>query len=477
MAKAIELFLRAWSIARFLRPRYNHRSESLPAASRVSTMRHCLSCLLATSCLFFLVHQPAISRPNEADEAKPELKEKVNQLVGQLADPDSEKQAAATAALLKLGPDILPLLPGPDAKLTDGQKRQLQTIAGTLRDAQAQRELTPKIVTLKEQSIALSQALKALKTQTGIKVADRRREQDSDPKLSLSLDKVTFWEALDEIAQRADLRVYLFDRDGVVSLVDGPHKALPVDYNGIFRIAVRRLTAVRDLESDSHVWTLDVQIAWEPRFRPLFLETQADAIEVRDGKGTVLNGLSSGSGRSAVTRPLSVETQVRVEAPERPADKIGLLKGSLNLMGPSRMLTFTFDDLDKIGRNKADKARKETQEGVTVHLREFSVAGERWTIGLLLEYPADTPDFESFESWLVNNEIFLEKKSTKERVPQNGGLETGDQAGHRAILIYRFVEDNNLVLGKPSDWRMIYRTPGTFVKLPVKFEFKDLPVP
>src|SRR5262249_29888 len=136
-----------------------------------------------------------------------------------------------------------------------------------------------------------------------------------------------------------------------------------------------------------------------------------------------------------------------------------------------------FADLAPITRGKKDQARKETQEGVTVHLRELTTERDRWTIGLMLEYPTDGPDFESFESWLVNNEIALEKKGGKERFPENGGSDTEDQGGHRAILSYRFIEDRKHTLGKPGDWNLVYRTPGTIVKTPVQFEFKDLPVP
>src|SRR5262249_34540979 len=206
---------------------------------------------------------------------------------------------------------------------------------------------------------------------------------------------------------RADLRVS-YDRDRKVALVDGPHLALPVSHSGVFRTTVKRLLAIRDLEADVHFWTIQMEVAWEPRFQPLFVETQPEGLVVQDGKGVALKNLPGGSGRAAVTRPLAVETQVRVEAPRRPADKIGLLKGNLALIGPSKMLTFTFDDLAKIERGKTDQARKQTQEGVAVNLRELNPATDLWTIGFLLEYPSDGPDFESFESWLANNELFLE---------------------------------------------------------------------
>jgi hypothetical protein len=412
-----------------------------------------------------------------ADEPNAELRAKVNRFVDALRDSDSEKRAAAEAGLVKLGPGILPLLPHTDAKLTREQVRHLQAVRNALRDAQAQRDLAPRTVNLKNPTISLSQALKELAQQTGMSVEDRRRDKDKEPTFGLDLKQATFWEALDEIALKADLRVSLYERDGRLALVDGPHKVMPVSYSGVYRVTLKRLTSVRDLEMDSHTWMIDLEIAWEPRFRPLFVETQPDALIVQDAKGLALKNLPLGSGRAPVMRPLAVETKLRVEAPNQPTDKIALLKGTLGVIGPSKMLTFTFPDLAPIERGKKEQVRKETQEGVTANLRELSVERDRWTISLQLEYPPDGPDFESFESWLVNNEIYLEKKNGKERFAENGGFDIEDQAGHRAVLSYRFIEDSKHHLGKPGDWNLVYRTPGTIVKMPVQFEFKDLPPP
>ena len=77
----------------------------------------------------------------------------------------------------------------------------------------------------------------------------------------------------------------------------------------------------------------------------------------------------------------------------------------------------------------------------------------------------------------MNNEIFLQKADGKTRIPANGGYEILEQAGHRAVMIYRFIEDEKVTLGKPSDWTLVYRTAGTIIRLPVRFEFKDLPLP
>ena len=176
--------------------------------------------------------------------------------------------------------------------------------------------------------------------------------------------------------------------------------------------------AIRELETDAHFLTVYLEIAWEPRFQPLFLENHPVSLSAQDDRGDALKVADTGTGLTFVTGRLAFETQVRLEAPTRGVKTLGLLQGNLNLVGPGKMLTFTFDNLAPTP--KGAPPPKEIQEGVAVTLDEFSTErvndSDRWKVSLSLKYPAEGPDFESFQSWLVNNEVYLEKKDAKERV-------------------------------------------------------------
>src|SRR5262249_20085173 len=137
------------------------------------------------------------------------------------------------------------------------------------------------------------------------------------------------------------------------------------------------------------------------------------------------------------------------------------------IFGAGKMLTFTFAKLDD------KKAQSKTEEGVTVKLSEVKTDEEPWTAGFALKYPGDDQKLESFQSYLVNNEAFLEDKAGK-RWAANGGSEI-DQ--NQLTTRHFWVEDGKLKLGKPGDWKLVYRTPGQMTELPVKFEFKDVPLP
>lgn len=350
-------------------------------------------------------------------------------------------------------------------------------------DVDVPKELVPRTITLQQASISVSKALKELVSQTGNQVEDRRREKDETKVLKLDLKDATFWQALDAIAKAADARVSLYERDGKLALVDGPHQLLPVSYSGLFRVVVKEIHLHQYLDADTHTCDLKLEVAWEPRFQPLFMETRPDSLIVQDDKGRAIDVPEEGGGPAAIGRPMVHTTTVRIPAPQRSAKQLGLFKGKLSVTGPSKMLTFTFDKLSKI--EKAADAKKETKQGVTVNLRELRSEGgggdEVWTVGLLLEYPADGPKFESFQSWIVNNKIYLEKETAgiKQQLPPNLGYETDDQSDTKAIIRYRFGDepDKKLTLGKFSDWKLVYTTPGRIAEVPVPFEFKDLPLP
>lgn len=324
----------------------------------------------------------------------------------------------------------------------------------------------PTSVTIQDKSIPLSKALMALSKQTGIEVEDRRREKEDRP-IKLDLAKSTFWQALDTIAREADLRVSLYERDRKIALVDGPYHEVPTSYTGPFRIAIKRMTAVRDLEADAHFTVAHLEVAWEPRIQAFLLESRPDSLVVKDDKGRVREMPEEAKGQASVNGRLAEVIEVRLPGLPRSANAIAQLKGTLSLVGATKMLTFTFNKLEK---------ETLTQDGVTVRLFQLSTNGDPWTIGLSLRYPPGGPRFESFQSSVVNNEIYLEKNG--KRYPSNGGSSI-DQTDNEATVRYLFEEDQakKFILGKPADWKLIYLTPGKISEMPVPFEFKDVPLP
>lgn len=342
--------------------------------------------------------------------------------------------------------------------------------------------VTVKKVTIQDKEILLSKALAEISRQTGNEIEDRRQGKE-DVKIKLDLKNATFWQAVDAVAKAADANVGVFERDNKVTLNDGPFQALPTSYDGLFRIRIKRIQIAHNLETDGRQALFTMEIAWEPHFQPLFIEGQADDLYIEDDKGRTVELPEPNKGQVAASKKNAVEVVVRTNAPQRSAANLKVLKGKLSVTGPSEMLTFTWDKLARIDK-KADY-RKKTNKGVSVTLRELKqegAAGDQvWTVGLYLEYPADGPKFESFQSWIVNNEIHFtrEKEGLRQQLPPNLGYNTDDQSDNNALISYRFGDepDRKVFLGKFADWTLAYKTPGKVLEVPVSFEFKNLSLP
>jgi hypothetical protein len=407
-------------------------------------------------------------RPAPADEPSATAKAKVKQLVALLDDADAAKRTAAAKALVSLGPDILPLLTEPDPKLTPRQTEVVGDIVKKLRVLQGDGAPTATKVTLLG-TYTLAKALAEIAKQTGNVVEDRRTNKPEE-KRSIDLSNVTFWQAIEQLARDTDCRLDLYQKDGVLALVDGPYREQLVSYNGIFRTVAKRISAHKDLEADMGYYEASLEVAWEPRFKPFFIEPRPDDLVVKDDKGKDLAGAQQPGGRVPVDGRYAM-VDLRLPPAQRSVNHLSLLKGKFALLGPSKWLTFTFDDV---------KVTEQTKEGVSAKLSKTNLTPDLWTLEMTLKYPETGPTFESFESWLVYNEMLLVKKDDpQQRFQNNGGYETGNSSGTKASISYHFVDDpkTKFSRGKPDEWKVVYKTPGQFVEVPATFEFKDVPLP
>ena len=410
----------------------------------------------------------------------PDLKEKVKALVEQLAGKDTAKQQAAAAALIKLGPDVLPLLPPVSDKPDEGLNKVLAPVRKALREQRVQRDLTPLPITIESDDMPLSKALESIAKRTGITVEDKR-DMGDDPHYKLRIKNMTFWQALDSLAQEADARVNFYEGDGKLALVKRPenYQDPPVSYDRLFRTAVKRITAVRNLEGEQSQYMATLEVAWESRFHPFMLEVKPGDLTFRDDNNRVLTLEQGESNKQAVSHRNAVTFDVALPSLERKAAKLGLFKGSLTMVGPTHMDTFSFEST-LAEMDKDPKARQLTRDGVTVKVGQLDLAKDHWTLTMELEYPGEGPQFESFESWLVFNEIYLKKKeSLVEQTFSTNSYVIESSSGNKAVVSYHFTDEprKKFIRGKPEDWTVVYKTPGMILNVPVNFEFKDLPLP
>jgi hypothetical protein len=334
----------------------------------------------------------------------------------------------------------------------------------------------PHLFTLR-QRISLRDALAALATQTGVRVEDQTTH--GDRMIPLDCGGVSFWQALDAIAAAADAEPYLYPRSGRITLVQrrSGHEAPLVSYDGGFRCCLKKIVASRDLETGHKTCTISVEAAWEPQLQPLFLETRPADLRLSDDRMQAIAVQPDGSSVAPVDGRMSLLTEIQLPGLPRSAARIGSLAGQFHVIGPTKMLTFRFDSLDALAKEPADSpARSAEQEKVRCRIGKVVLTRDHWTVQVALDYPPGNKELESYQSWVVNNEMVLVSEDGKRRLPASDYvLETATTT--RAVLSYHFRDREKQPRGKPEEWRLAYRTPAAIIEWPVRFSFKDIPLP
>src|SRR5262249_30437053 len=147
-----------------------------------------------------------------------------------------------------------------------------------------------------------------------------------------------------------------------------------------------------------------------------------------------------GKGQTRLVGRSAIELEFDFPAPPREAAQVGQFTGRLTVLWPSKMMTFTFDRLTEIARD--NRIRRQEREGVNISVRRFQVEGKQVMVEIGLDYPPGGPHFESYQSWLENNAIVLEKRrgTTVERLPASDEGDLLRKTDNQAVIRYFFLD-------------------------------------
>src|SRR5262245_16420380 len=262
----------------------------------------------------------------------------------------------------------------------------------TAKIAKARKELEPRTLTLSPGQRSPAEFLAALAKNTGNQVLDRRAMKTSAP-LALDFNKTPFWPALDKFCTLAGCGYSAYGSDGGVALIDNAKRSAHVDYSGITRTAIKRISVASDLESGAGNCVVHLDVAWEPRFEPFYLGVGPVKAEyVSRGVARELKVQAPGRGQLPVAGRSASEIEIHLPPPPRTSPAIASLEGTFKFLGPSKMLTFRFKDI------KADAALE--QEEVSLRVLKAKEGPDRWLIEVQIDNPEGTPVFESYQTWL-----------------------------------------------------------------------------
>ncbi len=446
---------------------------------RRGSARHAHGCWwIALGGLFLL--GPAVgSTPAraQAEASDAALRDRVVQLLERLGSDKAETRDAAMASLTKLGPRILPLLPD-SATLPAGERKdRIEKLREALRKAEDEINPGASRVTIEGKGIRLSEALQQIQKQTRNPITDMREQFGADvtnPAFDLKIRDKPFFEALAEVTKLADVDMEFTSGDGSIGIKPAMtattnDKAPPplLQYNGPFRVQLKQIGLTRDFDAPGALATVQFEVAWEPRLRPMLLKLKAEELKVVDDKDRPVKPQMSNESDEIVVRPDNpvAEINLNLVAPERSATKIKSLKVKAELTIPAGVKVFRFPSL-------AQENVTVKQGDVSVVLQDTEVDEQTWKVHVELAYPGEGPAFESYQQGLFNNRIWLQRADGS-RFEQNGGFNSTGGGGGKLGFEYLFVD----APGKPADYQLVYETPSKVITIPLEFEFKDIPLP
>jgi hypothetical protein len=280
-----------------------------------------------------------------------------------------------------------------------------------------------------------------------------------NPVLQLDLSKETFWLALDRVCRQAGLAHEMgtaADGGALIRLrTNGPPDGTrSVAYDGPFRLALK------DVKKEQAM----VEIAVEPRLRPLLLRVRPDSFQIvgDDDRPRAAGLIGAGEIRMLGEYPKTLHLRLPAAGP----NKIKRLDGRAAAVVAPGFLDFRLP--------AAAAGQQAEQRGVKLTLTRLERAANPrlWRMSILLSYPAVRFPFDSYHTWVAEqNVIVLRHPAAAMTWKPRGQPEISVEEGGRVRVSYRFLDDSRGELRRPGDWSLEYRALAAPVEYPVQFQF------
>ena len=210
--------------------------------------------------------------------------------------------------------------------------------------------------------------------------------------------------------------------------------------------ALNAISAKLDLETDARTYTASVEVAWEPHLLPILLETRPHIPR----RPSTTPATPPRRRRRQFPRPGGRPHLPAVDVTLPPliasVRSLSLLEGELYAVAPTKMLTFTFDSLDQLAKAAPDDPRLQpTQEGVVCRVEPGRHGGRSLVGRSHARLPEGNVKLDSYQSWVVNNEMLPGSKDG-DRFPSSSYLLEESTPRH-AVLTYNFTDKEKMKRG------------------------------
>jgi len=325
-----------------------------------------------------------------------------------------------------------------------------------------------------QQPTTVASAFTEVQTRFPGVIEDRADLRSSKVELSPGLR--SFWSLLDEIATRSKTSFRVLATEGKIQfLPDGP-STTAVAVSGPFRLSLRRFTDSFDLETRTPSASATMEVAWEPGLQPFFLETRPQGLRLVDSTGKQRPDLGDGSASVPVDGRMSLTFDVRLPVLPRTEMTIKALEGRLSAVVPTRMVPVALGTLAVLeAAPNLDAPELAFPKGTPAgRVSRIVRTRDRWSVQVVLPTPPGGDMFESYQSWVVQNEATL--RTADGKVWKSAGYLLEGNTPTRSVATYHFLARECPDKADPALWRFHYTTPAGIVRMDVPFKFSDVPL-
>ena len=419
-----------------------------------------------------------------AEELSPAAQ--IEKLVEQLDAADAADRDAAEKLLVELGlkdksaasgEAFVDLLPKPNDEMPQEVQVRLARIAAEIRNRIAKQAIEGTMVTIDVTDAPLDDVLKELEKQTGNRVTDYREQfgqETADKKVTHNGKDQPFWAALDEILDDIQMSPYNDSGEANLAIIDRDQGVLRrgggrAVYSGPFRIEATGASSQRGIRSpDQSGLSVDFEISWEPRLRPIGLALNAADLKVvcDDGRETPVVGGEEAFNVEVQSGSHATDVTISLQLPARKSEKLATVTGRMTALIPGRTAELKFENLAS--------AKEVTQRAgeVAVTLDRVAKNQALWEIHMRLAVESGEAALGVNGGWVFQNIATLVGKDGEPL--DNAGfettLQTEDEIGF--AYFYELPEGREL-----KDYTWVYRTPASIVAVPVEFKLENVPLP
>ena len=405
--------------------------------------------------------------PADAQTKALQTEAAVLQYIDELDDDSIERRDVSEKMLIRLGVEALPTVRTAfeSGKLQGEQEVRLARVFRELQSQEVQQQLDATTVTLSG-DMSLEQAAAAVGKQTGNPV---KIDLEQPQVVPTDFENIVFWEAIDTLCDASDLDVDSYASVGEVVLHASQNlasfRARRGQYNGPFRIEATSVNASRSFtlpQLDS--LRIGVQIAWEPRLRPLSMTLDRESLSAICDNGVVLEILP-GSNNDIVPGPsIATEFEITLRLPPRDSQEIERLNGNLEIELASSPVEVRFTSLQgelPISRQVGD---------LVASVEATRTNGPVVQVDLLLKLGKSGMRLESFRNWLQLDNAFLIDPAG-EKVP-NLGWQTYSMNEQEVGVSVNFQTDQPI-----EKCQFIFAAPVAVIEHEVEFLLEGIPLP